>query len=165
LIRDEGDASTVRRPARIGLIPIAIGDGEGIAARNRHHPQIMPGSPLVRTVDQARTVRRHVGSRLPIGFLVVNLPRVPAVRGLPPETAGAVDVISIRHVQHIAAVAGPYRIDLVVIRAVVVTRQLAAMFAGEPCHMGQRAILEVGSENMKALIEQRRDEYDALAVG
>ena len=53
LIRNKGDARAVRRPARVGLIPIAVGQGKCIPAARRHQPQVVPRSSEVGAEHQS----------------------------------------------------------------------------------------------------------------
>ena len=97
-VRDEGDPPPVGRPAWIRLVPIAVGDREGIAAICGEHPEIVAPASLVGGEYQARAVGCDVGPCAPIGFLVVyllrgGLRRIPVsvkTRSRPPEAAAAI---------------------------------------------------------------------------
>ncbi len=52
-----------------------------------------------------------------------------------------------------------------IIRTVVVARQFALALAGQALDIRELALVDIGREDVKALIEQRRHENDALAVG
>src|ERR1700722_9524662 len=82
-----------------------------------------------------------------------------------PEPAGSIDVIAIGDIDDLSAVARPHRIDLMIISTVVVARQLALVLAGQALDALELAPFDVGRENMKALVVQRRHENDAPAVG
>ena len=83
----------------------------------------------------------------------------------PPESARAIQMVAIGNEQDIAAVARPDRIDLVVERAVVIARQIAAMLAREPREVAERAAVEIRGEHVKMPVVERRDEHDPPAVG
>ena len=64
-IRDERDAAAVRRPARVGVVVIAVGQRKRITARRRQQPQLLPLPSEIAAVDDPRAVRRDVGPRVP----------------------------------------------------------------------------------------------------
>src|SRR5205814_6921152 len=112
---------SIRRPARVSVVVIAVGQRKDIAAVVGHHPELMRLPPEIRGIDHTLAVGRPIGPGLPGGFFVMNL-RAGIVRrrrhdlqarewsarylgwlrgrsdGLgihPPETPGAVDVSAV----------------------------------------------------------------------
>ena len=82
-----------------------------------------------------------------------------------PEAARAVKAIAIGDEENFGAVGRPRGTDFVIYGAVVVARQVAPRFSREALGVGDLAVAEVGSENVKVLVVGSRDEGDALAVG
>src|SRR5208282_3350332 len=98
-----------------------------------------------------------------VGFLIVNFtlrPRRDARWGAP-EPPCAVDVIAVGYVNDAPAVPRPHRIDLVIVGAVVVARQIALVLAGQALDVCQRTVGEVGRENVETPVVQGGDEGDA----
>ena len=155
------------------MIPIAIGQGEGVAAVRRQQPQVVPRTAEIGAVDETRSVRRDIGTRFPIGYIVVyllrgGLRRIPVsvkTRSRPPEAAAAIEMIAIRHIENFTPIALPDRTDLVIERTVVIARQGTLALARETLHMGERALIEIGREEMKAAVERRGYEHQSFAVG
>src|SRR5579859_5905085 len=85
------------RPAWRRRVECAVCQWEWIAAFAGHHPELIPLTTEIRAVDDALSVRRPIGARLPGRFLVAELAQRRAGSRLhAPESAGAVDVPAIQ---------------------------------------------------------------------
>src|SRR5262249_10178755 len=114
----------------------------------------------------ARTIRGEIGPRFPTGFFVVDFAGGCAGLGFhPPESAGAVNVAMIGDEENFLAVARPDRIDFQVVPAVVVAREIAFGFAGEPDDVSQFCLAQVGAKDVEAVVEGCGDEGDTFPVG
>ena len=164
-VGDEGDVRAVGGPARLGLVPVPVGQRERLAALARHQPQLQPVAPEVGAVDDAPAVRGVVRARAPVGLLVVQLlGRSCRHRRALPEAAGAVDAAAVGDVDDRLAVARPGRVDLVVVRAVVVARQVALVLAGDAHHLAEAGGGQGAREDVEALVEAGGDEHQLPAV-
>src|SRR5881628_3129530 len=132
LIRDVGDMLAVVGPARGSGVEVTVGDRKGIAAFARHQPQLMPLAAEVGAVDDAPAVGGPVGTGLPRGFFVADLPRHRArPRRHPPESARSVDVAPVRDEEKLTAVRRPRRREIVVPPAVVIAGEPAVLVFGQ----------------------------------
>src|SRR5215469_6060789 len=123
-VRNECDLGTVWRPSRICIVVVSIGNGKRVATGRWHHPKLVPRPSQIGCVHNAFAVGRKVRTRLPGCLFVVDLVRFGAwLRFHSPESAGTVDVATIRNEQDFRAVAGPHRTDFVVDLAVVIPRK------------------------------------------
>src|SRR5271169_1690205 len=123
---------------------LVIRNRKGVAALRWHEPKLVPLLPQIRRVHDSLTVRREIRPRLPVSLLVVDFACLSAGFCFhPPEAAGAVGVAAIGNEQQLFSVRRPRRADLVVKLAVVVTRQVAASFAGEALHIAKFAVSEL----------------------
>ena len=163
LIRDVGDVLAVVGPARGSGVEVTVGDRKGIAAFARHQPQLMPLAAEVGAVDDAPAVGGPVGTGLPRGFFVADLPRHRArPRRHPPESARSVDVAPVRDEEKLTAVRRPRRREIVVPPAVVIAGEPAVLVFGQA---GDRAARWVGDEDVPAPVVQGRHERETPAFG
>src|SRR6185369_13516675 len=100
-----------------------------------HQPELVPLAPDIRGVDYPPSVSAPVGSRLPGGLLIPNLPRRPAAalpRGHPPDGARSPDVPPVGDRQQLGAVRRPGRREILIHRVVVVPGQAALAVLAHP---------------------------------
>ena len=127
-IGDERDRAAVRRPARIGVVVVAVGERKRIAAVDRQQPQLLPLPPEITAVDDARAVGRDVGPAR-----ATTSPRAAGARGVSAPSTGSRTMSPVPCAisrfdtnTQLLAVARPCRVDRVIERAVVVARDAAA---------------------------------------
>src|SRR5260370_39802208 len=90
--------------------------------------------------------------------------RARTARGNAPEAARPIDVIAVGNVEYVATIAAPYRADLVIEGTIVIARQIAFAFAGEPLDVRELPVDEVARENVKPAAVLRGHEGQAGAV-
>ncbi len=164
-IGNERKCLSVRRPAHVGFVPVAVRDGKCVAALRRHDPQLVPLPPKVRAINHARAIRRKIRPRPPICFLVVNFARLRSrLRFHAPEAAGAVNVPFVRNEQNFLAVARPHRTDFHVERAVVIAGKRTLCFSRQPHYVFQSSAPHIGPENVKPLVVGSRNEHNVLSI-
>ena len=165
-VRDERDASAVRRPARPSVIALAVGQLEGAARLGRRQPELVALAPEVRAVDHAPAVAGPVRPRLPIRLLLAHQPHRSARPRLhPPEVARAPDVAAVGNQDELLAVGRPGGREVLVELRVVIARELAVhvfrdsspLAAGPPARNRQH-------EHVEPSLEGGRDVSDPRAV-
>src|SRR6266436_8998082 len=165
-VTDKGDELSIRRPSRICLVPITIGNWERVATLCRHQPQVLPLTAEIGAVDHARAVWGKIRAGFPAGFFVMNFVRFGAgFRFHQPEAAGAMDVAAVGDEENFLSVARPDGIDFHVVGAVVVAGQGTLCFAGEPRNIFQRAVCYIGNEDVEASVVLRGNPDDLFSVG
>src|SRR6202008_1351626 len=99
------------------------------------------------------------------GLLVIQLARCRAGdRGHEPQAARAMNVPAVRHEQQRLAVARPGWIDLVVVGAVVVARQWAAVLAREALRLHELRGAHVGDKDVEVPLISARHVRDSPPV-
>ena len=165
LVGDEGNVRAIGGPARLGFVPVPVGEREGLAALPGHQPQLQPVAPEIGAVEDAPAIGGVVRARAPVGLLVVQLGRgCPRHRRHFPESPGAVDAAAVGDVDDRLAVARPGGVDLVVIGTVVVPRQRALVLAGDAHHRAEAGRGQRAGEDVEALVEGRGDEHQLPPV-
>src|SRR5258708_1842924 len=164
-VADKGDEFSIRRPARVGIVPITIGNWERVAALCRHHPQVLPLTAEIGAVDHARAVGGKIRAGFPAGFFVMNFARFGAgFRFHQPEAARALYATAIGDEENFLSVARPDGIDFHVVGAVIVAGQGTLCFAGEPHNIFQRAVCYIGNEDVEAPVILRGNPDDLFSV-
>src|SRR5580704_3563659 len=123
-VGNKSDLLSIRRPTRVRLIPISIRNRKCVASIRWHQPKVLPLPTQIRAVHHPRTIRRKVRPSFPARLLVVNFSRFRAqLRLHAPEPTSSMDVPAVRNEQNLFSITRPNRINLHVVRAVVVPGQ------------------------------------------
>src|ERR1700730_3871602 len=165
-VRSEGDPLSIRGPAWSHIVEVTVRKRESIAALSRHHPQLVPLLSQVRCVQDPLSVRREIRSRLPSRLFVVDLVGFgPRLGFHPPETTGTVNVTAVGNKKDFRSIRRPRWTDLVVKRAVVITRQISAGFARQALYILELAGAKLPHKDVEMALIRCGNEGDALSVG
>ena len=166
-VADERDALSVGRPARRRLVAVAVGELKRVAAGCGRQPEIVALAPEVGAVDHSPAVAGHVGTRLPGGFLVADLPHGAAGAGFQaPDTSASPDLSPVRDQHERRAVGRPGGREVVIEGVVVVPGQTGGG-VGADAHrrIHRSAIADAQQKDMPAALVRGGYEGDPASVG
>src|SRR5258708_19785203 len=73
-VTDKGDELSIRRPSRICLVPVAVGNRKRVAALCRHQPEVLPLTAEIGAVDHTRAVGGKFTHAFPLGSSLTIFP-------------------------------------------------------------------------------------------
>src|SRR5947209_2354927 len=125
----------------------------------------MPLPAEIGCIDHPLAVRREVRSRAPVRFFIMNLACLGArFRFYPPEAAGPMNVSAIGNDQYLRAISRPYRTDLMIHFAVVITRQVALMLGSQLLDIAELSVFKPADKNVKVAFKGGRHECESLSI-
>src|SRR4051812_41354218 len=118
----------------------------------------MPRAPEIRRVDDALSIGRPVGMRLPVRLLVTNFTHLRTRLGAhAPDAAGAVRAPAIRDDEQLASVGGPRWREIVIPLRVVVAAQLWGLVVlGDAGGVNEPSVAHARDEDVPSPVERRR---------